>query len=87
MAPSLDSIDPIEWVPEELLDPKQAQYADAGIVERTLQGLVAARFLTQSELLHAQRSQQRSLERVLDDFNKTGTMLMSLLRNEREKAR
>lgn len=81
------ALDPLGWVPPEMANPREAQYADAGVVERTLQGLVAARFLAHSEWLHAERPQQRNLERHLDELNKTGTMLMSLLRNEREKAR
>lgn len=79
--------DDMGWVPEEMRDPEQAAFADAGSLERTLQALVAARFCAHAEWLRAQRPRQRVLERHMDELNRTGTMLMSLLRNEREKAR
>jgi hypothetical protein len=75
------------WVPEEFRDPNKAAVADPACLERTLQMLVAARFSAHAPWCAAERPQRRTIERHLDELNKTGTMLMSLLRTEREKAR
>jgi hypothetical protein len=77
------------WGMKQWLDPREASVQDAGDMQRLLTMLVSYRLQLQRERQseRGNRGRVREIERELDDTWKTATMLMSLIRTERELVR
>ncbi len=76
-----------DWGLSAWLDPREAQLQAANEASNLLAALIAYRLQLQRERATCERSKRREIERELDDTNKTATLVMSLLRTERELAR
>lgn len=76
-----------KWGLSAWLDPRQAQQQAASDAQNLLSALIAYRLQLQRERATCPRAKRRDLERELDDTYKTASMLMSLLRTERELSR
>ena len=80
-------IDLHRWGLDTWMDPRDAAHASIAESQALLAALVALRLDLQNQLFCCERAKRRDLERALDDTYKSATMLMSLLRTERDIAR
>lgn len=81
------TLDLDKWGMGAWLDPGLAGEEAADSIQRLLAALIAYRLQLSRERHTCERAQRRELERELDDAYKTGTMVMALLRTERELLR
>lgn len=80
-------IDLKSWGLDAFLNPRDAAQASIAESQALLAALVALRLDLQNQLFCCERAKRRDLERALDDTYRTSTMLMSLLRTERDLVR